>query len=107
ERLAYSYFKGSDEFRQQIKAGNLTWMLDRLKEVPPDSDACNESERGMLRDLEIVQKYMQQVMRKSNDKGFANSPFYAQAHLLAGGILSKIKTFSKILEEFYDRCSQA
>ncbi|MDI6795192.1 MAG: hypothetical protein QME81_20400 [bacterium] len=59
ERLASSYFKGSDEFRQQIKAGNLTWMLERLKEVPPDSDACNESERGMLRDLEIVQKYMQ------------------------------------------------
>ncbi len=107
ERLAYSYFNGSDEFKEQIKNGNISWVLERFKEVPQDSDACNEVERGMIKDLEILQKYMQKVIRKSNDKAYGNNSFYAQANLLAGGILSKVSVFSKILREFYDRTGQA
>ncbi|MDI6782130.1 MAG: hypothetical protein QME49_08525 [bacterium] len=107
ERLAYGYFNGSDEFREQIKNGNISWVLERFKEVPQDNDACNEVERGMIKDLETLQKYMQKVIRKSNDKAYSSNSFYAQANLLAGGILSKVSVFSKILREFYDRTGQA
>lgn len=105
ERLAYGYFKGSTDYREQIKKGNISWVFERLKERPEDT-TCNESERAMLRDLEIVQKYMQKVMFRTNDKGFRNNSFYSQANLLAGGILSKISTFSEILRGFYDRTRQ-
>lgn len=105
EKLAYGYFKGSLDYREQIKKGNISWVFERLRERPSDT-TCNESERAMLRDLEIVQKYMQKVMFRSKDKGFRNNTFYSQANLLAGGILSKIDTFSKTLKEFYDRTRQ-
>lgn len=105
ERLAYGYFKGSDDFREQIKNGNINWVFERLKERPQDN-TCNESERAMLRNLEILQKYMQKVMFMANDKEFRNNTFYSQANLLTGGILSKISTFSKILRGFYDRTRQ-
>jgi hypothetical protein len=106
ERLAYGYFKGSDNFREQIKKGNIAWVFDRLKDRI-EAPGCNESEKAMLRDLEIVGKYMQKVMFRINDTGFKNNTFYSQANLLAGGILSKIDTFSKTLRSFYDRTGQA
>lgn len=106
EHLAYGYFKGSEEFRQQIKKGNVSWVFDRLKEAE-EIDSCSEIERAMLRDLEMLQKYMQRVAGKSKDRRFKNNTFYSQANLLAGGILSKISIFSKVLREFYDRCGEA
>ncbi|MCK4270301.1 MAG: hypothetical protein KAW93_07460, partial [Methanogenium sp.] len=106
ERLAHGYFKGSDDFREQIRNGNISWVFERLKETNEGHGTCNESERAMLSALEILQKYMQKVMSRTNDKGFRNNTFYSQANLLAGGILSKISTFSKILRGFYDRTRQ-
>lgn len=105
ERLAHGYFKGSDDFREQIRNGNISWVFEQLKETS-DHGTCNEFERAMLRDLEILQKYMQKVMSRADDKGFRNNTFYSQANLLAGGILSRISTFSKILRGFYDRTRQ-
>ncbi len=107
EQLAYGYFRGCAEFREQVKKGNVTWVFDRMKEVAQDGDVCNALERGMLRDLEILQKYMQRVMGKSKDRRLKNNSFYTQANLLAGGILSKINVFSRILRDFYDRSGQA
>lgn len=106
ERLAYGYFKGSDNFREQIKKGNIAWVLDRLQDRI-EAPGCNESEKAMLRDLEITQKYIQKVMFRISDTGFKNNTFYSQANLLAGGILSKIDIFSKTLRRFYDRTGQA
>ena len=106
EWLAHGYFKGADEFRKQIREGNITWGLERLKEASPDSAECNDAERGMLSDLEILQKYMQKIIYKSNDTRFKSNSFFAQANLLAGGILCKINRFSKRLREFYDRSGQ-
>jgi hypothetical protein len=107
ERLAYGYFKGPDDFKEHVKKGNILWALDRMKEVSQDMNDCSEGERGMLRDLEIVQKYMLKVIRKSIDPGFKNSSFFVQANLLAGGILSKISPFQRTLRQFYDRSGQA
>lgn len=107
ELLAYGYFRGPKEFREQIRNGNIVWGLDTLKHMPRDPDDCSEFERSMLRDLEITQKYMQRIMLKSRDRRLGNNSFYAQANLLAAGILSKISVFRRILREFYDRTGQA
>jgi len=107
ERLAYGYFRGPGDFREQIKEGNIVWALDKMKEVPCEMKDCNESERGMLRDLEIVQKYMRKVIHKGQDAKFKHNSFFVQANLLAGGILSKISIFQKSLRQFYDRTGHA
>ena len=103
EWLAHGYFKGRDEFRSQIRSGNISWGLERLKEASPNFAECNDAERGMLSDLEILQKYMQKIIYKSTDTRFKSNSFFAQANLLTGGILCKMKRFSKKLGDFYDR----
>ncbi len=69
EILAHGYFKGSDEFRQQIKSGNISWGLSRLKKISANTPNCTEIERGMLRDLEITLKYMQRLHTKAGRQG--------------------------------------
>lgn len=107
EQLASGYFKGSEEFREQIKKGSITWGLERLKQVHQNLEGCNAFECGMLRDLEITQKYMQRVMSKSKDKRLKNNAFCAQANLLSGGILGKVDDFSRRMRELYDRTGKA
>jgi len=107
ELLAHGYFKGSDELRNQIKSGNVSWGLSRLKETSSHTKDCTELERRMLRDLEITQKYMQRVTYKSTDERFKTNSFFAQANLLAGGIVRHIDSFSKAMKEFYDRSGEA
>jgi len=106
EFLAHGYFKGSEEFRQQIKSGNISWGLSRLKDRSANTTSCTEVERGMLADLEITQKYMQRVTYKSKDTRFKTNSFYSQANLLSGGIVRQIETFSKAIREFHDRSGQ-
>lgn len=103
ELLAHGYFKGSEEFREQIKSGNISWGLSRLKDASANANGCTELERVMLRDLEITQKYMQRVSCKIKDTRFKTSAFYAQANLLAGGIVRQMESFSQAIREFYDR----
>jgi hypothetical protein len=50
-----------------------------MKQVPEAADGSNEFERVMLGDLEIVEKYMQRVMRKSGDPRLETRAFFAQA----------------------------
>lgn len=107
ERLAHGYFKGPAEFREQIKNGNIFWGLERMKQASRDLKACSELERGMLRDLEILQKYMQRVTHKSGDSRYKSRAFFAQANLLCGGILGKLGIFSRMLRRFYDRSGNA
>jgi len=107
ERLAHGYFKGPQEFREQVMEGNITWGLSRMKELSRHTGDCSELERGMLRDLEITQKYMHRVTYKGRDARFKSNSFYAQANLLTGGILSQIDIFSRVMRDFYDRSGQA
>lgn len=106
EILASGYFKGGEDIRQQIKNGNILWGLSRLKETSVNTDGCTEIERRMLKDLEIVQKYMQRVINKSNCDKFKTGSFYAQANLLTGGILRQLNIFSKSIKEFHDKSGQ-
>lgn len=110
QMLAHGYFKGSADYREQIKRGNISWSLDWLKEnisPSPGSTGCSELEKAMLRDLEIIEKYMHKVIlsKLSNDKYKSNS-FHAQANLLSGEILNQMKSFVDALEEFHDRTKQ-
>ena len=106
ELLAHGYFKGSDQLRKQIKNGDILWALSRLKATSSNAGDCSEFERQMLRDLEITQKYMQRLTCKGQDKRFTTNAFFAQANLLAGGILRQLDPFTKAIRRFYDRSRQ-
>ena len=106
ELLAHGFFKGSEEFRQQIKSGNISWGLSRLRESSANTTACTEIERRMLKDLEITQKYMQRVTYRSKNTRFKTNSFYSQANLLSGGIVRQMETFTKAIREFHDRSGQ-
>lgn len=106
EILANGYFKGGQDIREQIKNGNISWGLARLKHSSVEPSDGTQIERRMLKDLEITQKYMQRVINKSSDDRFKSASFFAQAHLLSGGILRQLQIFSKAVEVFHDKCGQ-
>jgi hypothetical protein len=61
----------------------------------------------MLTDLEIVQRYMQRVINKSQSDRFKSTTFFAQANLLTAGILRQMEIFAKSVRQFHDKCGQA
>jgi hypothetical protein len=107
EQLAHGYFRGPDSFRQEILKGNLALPLKQLRAVPQNPDGCSEFERVLLGDLEILQKYMQRVMGKSQDPRLKSRVFHAQAQLLSAGILSRVPAFNQSLKQLHDRSGQA
>jgi hypothetical protein len=102
ETLAHGYFKGPPELREQIQSGDIAWGLKRIKEASQPR-GCNEFERSVLRDLEIVNRCMEKLGWKSRDKRLKSNSFYAEANLLAGGILKQMERFSRAMEALYDR----
>jgi hypothetical protein len=104
--LAHAYFKGSDEFREQIKNGNLSWGLTRLKQSYQPGAECTEREQQVLKALEITQKYMRRLILICNDTRLKTNTFYAQANLLSGGILRQLDAFAQAIRQFYDRSGQ-
>jgi hypothetical protein len=107
ELLARGYFQGPASLREAIDSGKLGWSLEKMKSVPDDLEGCNEFERVLLKDLGIVQKYMQRVMAKCQDPRLVSRAFYAQANLLTGGLLSRLDPFRERLKEFHDRSGHA
>jgi hypothetical protein len=106
--LAHGYFKGSNDFREQIRKGNIAWGLERLKQTrPPVADECSELERGTLKALEITLKYMQRLTARCQDRRYKTGAFYAQANLLSGGIIRQIEPFNKAIRNLYDQSRQA
>lgn len=107
EILAHGYFNGPQEFRQQIESGNISWGLKRLKEPLENAGNCTSLEKEMLKDLGITQKYMQRVIAKSSDSRLKSNSFNSQANIIAGGIVRQFKTFTKVMEDLYDRSGKA
>jgi len=107
ELLAHGYFRGPSALREAIEAGKLSWSLDKMKSVPEDREGCNEFERGLLGDLQNLQRAMQRVMLKCQDERLQSRAFNAQANLLTGGLLSQFKPFWRRMREFYDRTGHA
>jgi hypothetical protein len=107
EQLAHGFFRGPDSFREEIRKGNLALPLERMRQRPQSPDACSEFERVLLGDLEILQKYMQRVMGKSQEQEKLTSrAFHAQCHLLTAGILSRSRAFFHTLRQLHDRNGQ-
>ena len=102
EILANGYFKGGEGIRQQIRNGNITWGLSRLKDSCVTTD-CTQVEQLLLRDLEITQKYMQRVINKSRDDRYNSASFNAQANLLTGGILRQMNIFFESIQVLHDK----
>ena len=107
EQLAHGYFRGPASFRQEILKGNVALPLQQMNQVPPDPEGCSEFERVLLSDLEVLQKYMQRVMGKSQDQRLQSRVFHSQSHLLTGGILSRSTAFLQTLRQLHDRNGQA
>jgi hypothetical protein len=105
--LANGYFRGPDALREQIKNGNITWALGRLKESHTTPSGCSQMESAMIRDLEILFKYMQRVTAKTKNPHYKTNAFFAQANLLIGGILRQTDSFLKAIRVFHDRAGQA
>lgn len=106
ELLAHGYFKGPDALREQIKSGHIAWALNRLKEPHSTPAGCSQLESAMIRDLELVSKYMQRVTAKTKSSKFKTNAFFAQADVLSGGILRQTDSFFKAIRELYDRSGQ-
>jgi hypothetical protein len=107
ELLAQGYFRGPAPLREAIDSGKLGWSLDQMTRVPEDLEGCNEFERVLLKDLEILQKYLRRVMAKCDDARLASRAFYAQANLLVGGLLSTLEPFGERMKAFHDRSGHA
>lgn len=107
EQLAHGYFRGPPWFRNEVRSGNLSLALDRMKQVGEARDGSNEFERVLLKDLEILAKYMQRVVGKSQDQRLKTRAFHAQANLLLAGILSRIGALTRTLRELHDRTGEA
>ncbi len=110
--LAKGFFQGSYELKEQIRTGNISWSLSQLRSVAKSQQSQNESkglsefEARFLKDLEILQKYINRVSRTITDSRLTSS-INAEGNLLAGGILSQMIPFSQLIQEFYDRTRQA
>ena len=107
EQLAHGYFRGPDSFREQILSGNIALPLERMRQIPADPEGCNSFEQGLLKDLEIIGKYIQRVMGKSQDRRLKSRVFHAEANLLSAGILSRSRAFIHTMRQLHDRSGQA
>jgi predicted transcriptional regulator len=107
EQLAHGYFRGPESFRQELRSGHLTLLLQPMAAVPADPDGCSEFERILVGDLELIQKHAQRVATKSQDRRLQSRAFFVQCHLLTGGLLSRAKSFLQLLKQLHDRTRQA
>ncbi len=102
ELLAKGFFKGQEEFRQQIIAGNITWGLSRLKELSAQTTECTTAEQRMIKYLEAVQRYMQKIIFMAKDDKLINNVFKAQAGILAREIIKTVNDFNLAVGSLYD-----
>lgn len=107
ELLAAGYFRGPDSLREAIGQGKLNWSLEQMKNVPADAQGCNDFERVLLQDLQAVQKLMQRITAKCHHEQLQTRAFFAEANLLLGSLLSKLKPFGARMKEFHDRSGHA
>lgn len=105
--LARGYIHGGELFRCQIRNGKLSWALSKLKNFNRvESDCLSEPSQRVIQDLLIVQKYMARIIC-CELKEFRQGAFWAEANLLATGLLGQLNNFKKALEVFYVATGEA
>jgi hypothetical protein len=107
ESLAEGYFRGPASLREAIDKGKWTWALDRMKTVREAPESCSAIERRLLKDLEMLEKYVQRVTARCHDERLQSPAFRAQANLLAASLLNQWEPFYQTMREFHDRSGQA
>jgi hypothetical protein len=107
ELLADGYFRGPKSLRQEIGQGNWKWSLQQMQTVPEDPEACNDTERALLAELERLLKSIGRVMARCDDERLQSRAFHAQANLLLARLLSRRESFFNKMEEFHDRSGHA
>jgi hypothetical protein len=107
EVLANGYFKGSAEFREQLRKGDIAVGLAGLRNTTGKSDDCTAAEQTMLRELERTQWHMRRITVRCKETRFKTGAFFAQANLLTGGILRQMDFFTQAVREFHDRSGKA
>lgn len=98
--LANAYFKGGDAVKKQIKNGELSFAINKMKAIEMSHIKLGDNENKILNDLEIVQKYIARLNYKLPNIKSESNQFISMANLLTEGILSKINTFIKVLTAF-------
>ena len=97
--LANGYFRGGDDFKEQIKNGNFVWSLNKLKDSDKQQAGLKDEEKKALKDLEIASKYIGRLIFKLPQL-HSNNNFHATGSLLTEGILDKLERFKIILKNF-------
>lgn len=104
DTLANAFFQGGESFKQQIKHGNLDWILRKMKNQSDMAENLeNKLEIKVIRNLELVQKYINHIVRSLSDPQLKSADFKHNACIIIEGILNKMDNFTKILKEFYDQ----
>ncbi len=103
--MTYGYFHGGDYLKEQIKQGKLEFTIKQLrrKDVLPEGHTLKPQEQRVIKDLELVQKYMGSVRNTLTDKRLCTESFFSTADLLVEGILSKLQDFRRHLQNFHDK----
>jgi hypothetical protein len=102
ELLANGFFKGTEDLQEQIKEGNIIWVLSRLQESSAQTTECTTAEQRMLKSLEAVQRYMRKITFMARDDKLVNDAFKVQAGLLSRGIIKNMNDFNLAVRSLYD-----
>lgn len=108
ELLANGYLRGGEKIREQIRQ-DFSWYLGQLNVRASCQGPVKLSsfESSVLRDLEITQSCMNRLTLKLHNEELKASDFFAQAGLIADGILSRGHGFLDELRRFCDRIGKA
>lgn len=106
DKLAYGYFRGGSAMRGQIEEGNHRWTLARMGELDSGESSAqgmSEAEWNLVRDLELVQKYILRLLSGLTTDDPGSNAFQAHALLLIEGVLEKLERFAQVMRSFHDR----
>ena len=108
-QLAHGYLRGPEWFRNEVDSGNLDLALQRMNEAPASPDHCEGFEGVVLKDIQILSKYMQRLIHKGQDPRLSTPTrtFRAQASLLFVGIESRMSAFRQTVSDLHDRFGKA
>jgi hypothetical protein len=104
--LAKGYFLGGEEFRRQVREGDVRWCIEALR---PSGEggaaaAANDVERKLLVDMETVHRRIKRLLPLLQRREATYSPaFLAEAHLLCGGLQRWMPAFATVIKDFYAR----
>jgi hypothetical protein len=105
--LAGAYFKGGDDVRSEIIAGNLGFCLEALRRTDAAASGCTVAEERVIADLDLVGRRMRRLEYALKNETLTTPAFFAQVHLLSGGILRLATTFTERIRGLYDRSRPA